>query len=67
MTRKKYINKPFSYMPSKDRAIFILLLGGFTYDEISVLLKTGRHRISRIIKTKTALTQPIYEGEDEKQ
>ena len=32
--RPKYINKPFSELPLKKRAVFILYLAGFTYEDI---------------------------------
>ena len=49
--RPKYVNKPFSRLPLKQRAVFVLYLAGFTYRELSRLKLVASHRdISSFIK-----------------
>ena len=50
MKRPKYINRPFTRLPLKHRACYILYLAGFTTRQIGTLLATDFSWISRIIK-----------------
>jgi len=49
--RPKYLvgNKPFNRLPIKQRAIFILHLGGFTYEDIQALGIASNNTISKAI------------------
>lgn len=48
--RPKYVNKPFSRLPLRQRAVFVLHMAGFTIREIAKLVYgTKRNKVSRLI------------------
>ena len=49
MKRPKYVNRPFTRLPLKQRACFILHLAGFTHRQIKLLLGTGSDYTSQAI------------------
>jgi len=50
LKRPKYVNKPFSRLPLKQRAVFVLFLAGFTYKELQKLGVAAPECISDSIK-----------------
>ena len=49
MKKPKYINKPFSRLPLKLRACYVLTLAGFTYQEIIKLVIVSPNTVKRAI------------------
>jgi DNA-directed RNA polymerase specialized sigma24 family protein len=52
LKRPKYLvgNKPFSRLPLKQRAIFILYMAGLTYNDLQQLSIASPRTISKVIK-----------------
>jgi DNA-directed RNA polymerase specialized sigma subunit len=51
MKRPKYINRPYQYLPLKQRAIYILSLAGITQEEIGKLLVVSQQGVSKVLSS----------------